>query len=255
MKTVDRCIFVQICIRNVQTGNTLDDVQFSHSFNDLAIIIEMRQADVDVFTFTAGKFITKLYVFARSHSRKVKRKSIENLARKSDGVQPRWGCTSRECGTEANGKRVKVIARDKDGERTARLEGRRITTSDGRDEVAACTMLERKTRKLNWQAQVAFKPDYPSLVLNYLLQEFPSLAHSVSVTLAYIHTYTYSLARSLHLSPCLSLSFFLEKTPWRGSYREFLFAGEQCYKIAPNTEWSVACSTNETNERTKAANE
>lgn len=67
-----------------------------------------------------------------------------------------------------------------EGARWGRKSRARITNSDwGRE--AACTMSERETRKLNWQAQVAFKPDYPSLVLNYLLAASSSWVwHSLS---------------------------------------------------------------------------
>lgn len=59
--------------------------------------------------------------------------------------------------------------RDQEQGETAWVSRTRITKGDGGGWVTGCTTLGRETRKLNWQAQVALKPDYPSLLLNYSL--------------------------------------------------------------------------------------
>lgn len=108
--------------------------------------------------------------------------------------------TRRAKGDETSGTTEDGLRRRDERERGAEEKAResraRITNSDGGGEVAGCTMSERETRKLNWQAQVALKPDYPSLVLNYLLA-----ASAMSLVLAP------SLSIILSLSP-FPFSFF-----------------------------------------------
>lgn len=124
-----------------------------------------------------------------------------------------------------------------EGEEKARESRARITNSDGGGKVAACTMSERETRKLNWQAQVALKPDYPSLVLNYLLA-----ASSMSLA---------SLARSLSLSfSSPHFLFFLLSHETDRNTAAFLFARSalQNCNHRPN-EVSLARRTKGTNIR------